>query len=183
MKNNKIKLICTNAMGIALFVALSMCLRVPVFENYYLCLGYVVMIIYCYYFGAINGTIVGVFGTILYCLLIGGLRGMPGWALGNIAIGLILGNWFKYSKKISNKIILYILTTIISIIAVFIGILGIKSIVENILYAQPFFVRVATNFSAFIADVVVILISIPLIYLLKTKKIKQFENLGRNYEK
>ena len=27
------------AAGIALFVALSMCLRVPVFENYYLCLG------------------------------------------------------------------------------------------------------------------------------------------------
>ena len=28
------------AVGIALFVVLSLCLQVPVFENYYLCLGY-----------------------------------------------------------------------------------------------------------------------------------------------
>ena len=41
----KLKNICLNGMGIALFVVLSMCLRVPVFENYYLCLGYFVMAI------------------------------------------------------------------------------------------------------------------------------------------
>ena len=55
------------AMGIALFVALSMCLQVPVFENYYLCLGYVVMAVYCYSFGSFSGTIVGFFGVLLYC--------------------------------------------------------------------------------------------------------------------
>jgi uncharacterized membrane protein len=48
------------AVGIALFVALSMCLQVPVFENYYLCLGYVVMAVYCFSFGTINGTITGI---------------------------------------------------------------------------------------------------------------------------
>lgn len=65
----KTKDICVTGLGIALFVALSMCLRVPVFENYYLCLGYVVMAVYCYSYGAVKGTIVGVAGTILYCLL------------------------------------------------------------------------------------------------------------------
>ena len=44
------------AVGTALFVALSMCLQVPVFDNYYLCLGYVVMTVYCYSFGAGMGT-------------------------------------------------------------------------------------------------------------------------------
>ena len=42
MKANTLK-ICVLAMGIALFVALSVCLQVPVFENYYLCLGYLMM--------------------------------------------------------------------------------------------------------------------------------------------
>ena len=66
------------AVGIALFVALSMCLQVPVFENYYLCLGYVVMAVYCYSFGTISGTVAGTLGVVLYCLVINGLRGMPG---------------------------------------------------------------------------------------------------------
>ena len=38
----------------ALFVALSLCLQAPVFENYYLCLGYAVMAVYCYSFGTIS---------------------------------------------------------------------------------------------------------------------------------
>ena len=42
-ENMTIKKICMNAMGIAMFVALTLCLQVPVFENYYLCLGYIVM--------------------------------------------------------------------------------------------------------------------------------------------
>ena len=47
--------ICINGIGIALFVVMTLCLQVPVFENYYLCLGYVAMAFYTYYiyfFGA-----------------------------------------------------------------------------------------------------------------------------------
>ena len=91
------------AVGIALFVALSMCLQVPVFENYYLCLGYVVMAVYCFSFGTINGTIVGTLGVVLYCVVINGLRGMPGWALGNIAIGLCIGLAFRAAKKTESQ--------------------------------------------------------------------------------
>ena len=54
MKNTTRKL-CITAVGIALFVALSVCLQVPVFENYYLCLGYVAMAVYCYSFGVASG--------------------------------------------------------------------------------------------------------------------------------
>ena len=38
--------LCVTAMGVALFVVLALCLQVPVFENYYLCLGYVVMTVF-----------------------------------------------------------------------------------------------------------------------------------------
>lgn len=72
-----IKRICLIAMGIALYVVLSLCLQVPVFENYYLCLGYVSMMVFCYYFGAVSGTVVGFLGVVLYCLLTNGLRGLP----------------------------------------------------------------------------------------------------------
>ena len=32
---SKTKRLCLNAMGVALFVVLTLCLQVPVFENYY----------------------------------------------------------------------------------------------------------------------------------------------------
>lgn len=79
MNSKRIKNIAITGIGIALFVVLSLCLQVPVFENYYLCLGYIAMIVYLYSVGTVSGTIVGVFGTILYCLLINGLRGMYAW--------------------------------------------------------------------------------------------------------
>ena len=90
-------------MGIALFVVLTMCLQVPVFENYYLCLGYVVVVVYCYSFGPTGGAVVGAVGVVIYCLLTNGLRGMPGWALGNVLIGLGLGIVFRVTKKFRRK--------------------------------------------------------------------------------
>lgn len=75
--NGKTKRISVTAIGVALFVALALCLQVPVFENYYLCLGYVVMAIYCYFFGPISGMIVGGLGVVFYCLLTNGLKGKP----------------------------------------------------------------------------------------------------------
>ena len=165
----KTKDVCINGIGIALFVALSMCLRVPVFDNFYLCLGYVVMTIYLYSIGTISGTLVGVLGTFLYCFLINGLRGMPGWVFGNIIIGIILGLWFRFSKKIGNKYLTNFLSIIVILISVATGILIGKSIIEVFLYAQPFILRVTTNLTAYISDIVVILISLPICKILDSQ--------------
>ena len=94
----EINTITSNGIGIALFVILSLCLQVPIFQNYYLCLGYVVMAVYLRFFGIKNGAIVGVFGTILYCFLINGLRGMPGWSIGNIVIAIIINRYCRIVK-------------------------------------------------------------------------------------
>jgi len=147
--------ICIVGMGIALFVTLSMCLRVPIFENYYICLGYVVMTLYLYAVGTVSGTLVGCIGTLLYCILINGLRGMPGWIVGNLIIGVVLGT---VMKRTSNILVLSIVTCLTTAI----GILGGKSLVECLLYSQPLVVRMATNMSAFIADAFTIVISLPL---------------------
>ena len=152
--------ICMNAMGIALFAALTMCLQVPVFENYYLCLGYVVMAVYCYSLGPVSGAVVGSMGVVVYCLLTSGLRGMPGWALGNLAIGLIIGNVFRATKKtggaLSRAVELFAVAA-----ATAIGILVVKSGVECLLYAQPMVFRMMKNGYAFVADVVLLAVSLP----------------------
>lgn len=159
--NTNTKDICVTAIGIAMFVALSMCLRVPIFENYYVCLGYVVMMVWLYSVGTFSGTLVGCIGTLLYCVLIGGLRGMPGWVLGNLVIGLLLGALIKRLNK-SKKLLNTILLSVTIFISTFIGILLVKSFTECILYSQPMIVRITTNMTAFISDVLTLVLSIPL---------------------
>lgn len=162
----KTKDITLTGMGIALFVALSMCLRVPVFDNYYLCLGYIVMAVYSYSCGIVKGTIVGTVGTILYCILINGLRGMPGWALGNIVIGIVVGFTFKVSKNMKSIFLRDMLCIVSIVVSSLLAILGVKSGVECLLYSQPFLVRVISNMYAFIADIIVLCMSIPICKIL-----------------
>lgn len=161
------KNICFTAMGVALYVVLALCLQVPVFENYYLCLGYVSMMVFCYYFGAVSGATVGVLGVVLYCLLINGLRGMPGWAAGNLVIGLAVGLTCRLTKGIKNAVVRNVIIAIAIIVSTAIGIIGVKSFVEVMLYSQPTLVRVAKNIYAFVADVVVLIASLPICLCLK----------------
>ena len=149
------------AVGIALFVVLSLCLQVPVFENYYLCLGYVVMAVYCYSFGTLSGTAVGFFGVILYCVVISGLRGMPGWSLGNIVIGLALGECYRRTRGMRSGVLRETIRAVTIVAATALGILVVKSVTESLLYMQPFLLRVGKNLSAFIADAVMLLLAEP----------------------
>lgn len=181
---NTTKQITIGGIGIALFVVLSLCLQVPVFDNYYLCLGYIVMAVYCYSIGTISGTVISTLGIVLYCFLINGLRGMPGWTIGNIAIGLIAGFGFHLSRKIANKWLKRVVCLFAVIIGTTIGILGVKSCVESFLYAQPIIVRMAKNMTAFVADIVVLMLSLPLCEILdkhiqKTIKKQQLQNEER----
>ena len=160
MKNTTRK-ICATAMGIALFVVLTLCLQVPVFENYYLCLGYIAMMVFCYYFGTISGTTVGVLGVIIYCLLTSGLRGMPGWALANVVIGIMVGLACKLTKNTKKRFVRIAIIVSAVVISTALGVLVLKSFVEYLMYAQPMWVRMAKNVYAFVADIVVMIIAIP----------------------
>ena len=164
----KTKDIAYTAAGIALFVVLSLCLRVPVFENYYLCLGYIVMTVYIWCFRWYEGAVIGFFGVILYCL-IGqlGFNGMPGWAVGNIAIGLILGLALKQIRKVKGKTLQIVLTAAAAVIGTFAGICLIKSLIDSFVVGQPFGVRVAKNMTSFIADAFVIVVSLPICALVE----------------
>ena len=157
------------AAGTALFVALSMCLRVPVFENYYLCLGYIVMTVYIWCFEWYEGAIIGFLGVILYCIVGGlGFNGMPGWAVGNIATGFILGVSLKSIKKIQSRTLQVVVTAVAAVIATFIGIEIIKSFIDTFIVGQPFVVRFAKNMTSFISDAFVIVISLPICVLIES---------------
>ena len=164
--SSKTKKLSLLAVGIALFVVLSLCLQVPVFENYYLCLGYVVMAVYCFSFGTLSGTVVGFLGVVLYCVVINGLRGMPGWSLGNIVIGIALGLLFKVTRIWKSTVPRLAIECIVIVGATALGILVVKSETESLLYAQPFLVRAGKNTSAFIADCVMLIISLPICRIL-----------------
>ena len=179
-KTRKLALI---AVGIALFVVLSLCLQVPVFENYYLCLGYVVMAVYCWSFGTLSGTAVGFFGVILYCVVISGLRGMPGWALGNVVIGLLLGLCYKLTAGMKNQVLRQLLHAVVIVAASALGILVVKSLTECLLYSQPFVVRAGKNFSAFVADAAMLILSLPVCLALDKPARKLFPELTVKREK
>ena len=166
--SKRLKRLTATAIGVALFVVLALCVQVPVFQNYYLCLGYVAMAVYCYSFGVVSGTVVGALGVVLYCLLTSGLRGMPGWALGNVVIGVGLGLTFKATKSLKSKGTQYALWVGAVILFTALGILGVKSLIDSLIKAQPFLVRAAMNLYAFVADAVVLTLSLPLCPLLDT---------------
>ena len=167
--SDTVRKICLTGMGTALFVVLTLCVQVPVFENYYLCLGYIAMAVFCYSVGTGSGTFVGVAGVILYCLLTGGLRGMPGWAAGNVVIGIALGVLFQGIRERKMTVPEAIMSVAVIILATAAGILGVKSLVEHILYAQPFLVRAVKNSYAFAADAFVLIVSLPVCRLLHGK--------------
>ena len=151
------------AIGVALFVALSMCLQVPVFENYYLCLGYIVMTVYIWCFNWYEGAIIGFVGVLLYCIIGGlGFNGMPGWSVGNVAIGLIMGLALKHIKKVQSRTLQVVLTAIVAVTATFIGIEIVKSFIDSFVVSQPFAVRFIKNMTSFIADAFVIVVSLPI---------------------
>lgn len=166
--------ICITAMGIALFVVLALCLQVPVFENYYLCLGYVVMTLFCCYFGPFSGMAVGGLGVVLYCLLTSGLRGMPGWAVGNLFIGWAVGLTCKATRKLQKSWLRCLLIGMAIVVSAAVAMLGIKSLMESFLYAQPMLLRVAKNTYAFVADAAVMLMSLPVCFGLKGVIAKTF---------
>ena len=174
--NASLKKLTATAIGIALFVVLALCVQVPVFQNYYLCLGYVAMAVYCFSFGVFSGTAVGALGVVLYCLLTSGLRGMPGWALGNVVIGIGLGLTFRATRDMQKKGVQYALWVGSVILFTAIGILGVKSLIDSLIKSQPFLVRAGMNLYAFVADAVVLILSLPLCPLLDKTARKLINN-------
>ncbi|MBQ3295295.1 MAG: hypothetical protein IJH00_02260 [Erysipelotrichaceae bacterium] len=154
-KNLKIAFL---ALGIALYTVLSAFVIIPIVNRIKLDLGYIVYGMYLNTFGMI-ATIVGVLGCILGNMLKGG--SIPfAWAIGQAFIGLTLGYLLPKTDKMYLKIIY-------CLIFAFIGIGVIKTVIEVAIYQFPIWLKFTSNFAAYVADVIPLIIGVIL-----NKKIK-----------
>lgn len=147
-ERERLRTICFVALGIALYVALSMTAKIPVIGHASLDLGYIVFAVYCYYYGSIAGIAVGSIGCLFVSLLTSGWIPL-GWIAGNMIIGLIVGKVGKSSgvSTINRIIVVYF--------AVFLGIFCVKTIVECALYSIPLAVKAPKSALVFVMDAVV----------------------------
>ena len=145
----KTKTITTLGIGIALYVALSAMIKIPLVGHIQTDMGYIAFGVFCVLFGWL-GAIVGVIGCLIESLIFSGWLPV-GWMAGQLAIGVICGVAYK---KTSNKVI----CSLITVVAVFIGIAIIKTGIECVLYSIPLNVKFVKNFTAFVADSIPMLI-------------------------
>ncbi|MBQ6973388.1 MAG: hypothetical protein IJQ17_01085 [Oscillospiraceae bacterium] len=59
------------------------------------------------------------------------------------------------------------------------GILVVKSETESLLYAQPFLIRAGKNVYAFVADTVVLIVSLPICAILDIQAKKMLPDLAK----
>lgn len=133
-----VKDITMTAAGIALYVVVSMLLKIPFIGHISLDLGYIVLAFWCMMFGPVSAALVGCGGAFLVSLI------AFGWPLGNLLIGAVCAMVYKPDKPIRNLAI--------TVLMVFVGVLGIKTAVECPLYGIPILVKIPKNLVAAIAD-------------------------------
>ena len=163
-KNNRKTLdIARIGIGIALYVVLSMSLKIPIIGHIGLDLGYVVLAVYAYLLGCIPAMIVGTCGCILVSLLVNGWFPL-GWALGNLVIGFLCGFISELSgdgfQRLCNMITAVLYSTIL-------GIAWIKTGVECLLYRLPFDLKYQKNLIAACVDAIIMIVGVCTAYALE----------------
>lgn len=140
------KKITLTAVGIALYVVVSMFLKVPMIGHIALDLGYIVLAFYCMMFSPFSAGVIGAGGAFLVSLIASGWIAF-GWPLGNLLIGAVCAYCYKPNCPIKN--------IIVTVLSVFVGVLVIKTAVECPLYGIPILVKIPKNLVASIADSIV----------------------------
>lgn len=153
---SKTKKICLTALGIALYVCVSMLIKIPVVGHISLDLGYIVLAVYCYIYGGVSGAIVGSCGCFLVSLIASGWIAI-GWPLGNFLIGALCGAVYARTKGKSGATLI---NTAVTVAAVFVGVAIIKTVVECALYSLPVAAKFAKNLVAFSMDAIVMCIGL-----------------------
>lgn len=146
MKKPNGKSIALTAMGIALYAVLSMTVKIPLIGHIAVDLGYIVLGVYAYCFGVIPGMVVGCCGAAIISTLTGWFA--PGWALGNLLVGLICGVFFDRS---GTRMAL-LKNILITWGAVALGIMGIKTVVDCVLYQSPWQLKLLKDTVATVVD-------------------------------
>lgn len=155
---NNTKKIAYLGLGIALYVVLSMMVKIPLIAHIQTDLGYIVYAVYLCLFGW-EAALVGVIGCLIESLIVNGWIPV-GWMVGQAFIGVACGIAFQ---KTNSKWI----RILVIIASVFVGIGLIKTVIECSLYGIPFPVKFMRNGVAVIADSIVMIIGLYITDLVK----------------
>lgn len=179
VSKNSVKMICYLATGIALYIALSMTMKIPLIGHIQTDLGYIVFGVFCVLFGW-KAFVVGLIGCFIESFIFSGWIPI-GWMLGQIFIGITCGICYTLcDKKIKNKTIKYIICISVTALSITIGIIGIKTAVECLLYKIPLVVKITKNSIAAVADFIPMVLGFIVGELLK-KRIKRIvDNKSQN---
>ena len=158
---NRTKKITYLGMGIALYVVLSMTIKIPLINQIKTDFGYLAFGAFLNLFG-IAGTIVGVAGCIISNSFVGSAF-PPGWVIGQIFVGLFCGYLYGKTDKLWLK-------CVITVVGVFIGIGIIKTFIEVWLFAIPFAVKIIRNLVAFVADAIPMVIGVLISSRIRLKR-------------
>lgn len=158
---NTNKRISYYAMGIALYVVLSITVKIPLINHIKTDFGYVAFGAYLNLFG-VEGTVVGVIGCILSNILSGGSFPL-GWIIGQLFIGITCGMAFKRIENIWLK-------CLFGIVSVFIGVGIIKTAVEVLFFNIPLEAKIIRSLIAFIADAIPMVIGIVISTKIKLRE-------------
>jgi len=155
----KIKKIALIAVLIALSVVLSTWLKIPLISDIKLDLSYIVLTVAIAYCGMSGSMLIGGLSAFLGSLLFSAYGISISWILSNIVIAIIASLFYR-----SGKNTLFVMGIII---ACAIGLLGVKTLVECVLYNIPLGVKIAKNAVAFLSDCACMLLGVPVVMLLK----------------
>lgn len=152
---NKTKQICVTALGIALYCALSMSMKIPLGVGHIAVdLGYIVLAVYAYHMGSISAAIVGGCSAAIMSILTGWFS--LEWVLANVTVGLICGRFYErntYGKRCVASA--YIRNAVVTILAVGLGMLVVKTAVSCWLWSIPVLVKLPKSITAWVVDSVV----------------------------
>ena len=173
------KKIAYNAIGIALFTAVSSLLPIPIPNTFaHIDLGYTIMTIFAYLFGPLSGFLVGGMGRIVTDLVVYGVVPPPGWWIASFAMGGLCGILFKYTKNYSSLV----KRTLIYIIGIclvnVIFLTGLAAFISAIWNGVSYVAMLPTGLWAFLTDsIAMIVLGLPLSVLLNHRLSKSLKAL------
>jgi hypothetical protein len=158
---NKTKNIVTFGVLIALYVALSFCMKFTVIGNIQIDLGYVVFAVACCIFGA-WGFVVGAFGCMIESILFSAYGFSISWFIANVIIGILCGTTYMAFKEKH-----FVWRMFFTLIAVLLGVGVFKTGIECYLYNIPLAVKLPKNIVATIIDTIAMWIGLWIYPMIK----------------
>lgn len=145
----KTKDICLIGVLLALGIVLSSFLQFRLIGDIKVDLSYLVIVIICYLYGGLIGSISAALIALLESTLFGAYGISISWTCANLVIGAIIGTVLHLNYKLKVKPVIDITAIIIGCA---IGLLLVKTLIECKLYNIPFAVKIIKNAVAFGVD-------------------------------